>query len=401
MRISNFQRRIVLALAAALAAPAAVASARAYSETVLYSFKGGSDGELPSSGLIADRAGTLFGTTYFGGGGACNKTKGCGTVYSLAPDGAETVLYAFKDYEDGAHPNGNLIEDGQGNLYGTTSGGGNPPCKCGTVFELTPGGIHTVLYYFQGGSDGETPFAGLVADRAGNLYGTTLDGDAGGCQCGTVYEVTPAGVHSVLHSFQGGSDGWGPQAPLVFDIAGNLIGTTGNGGDARCNCGTVFSLAPDGSETVLHAFSGKRDGAGPSGGLIVDGAGDFYGTTGAGGGKGCDEGFGCGTVFRLASDGSTEAILSKFNATGGPEGPGGGGVMDGKGNLFGTAAGGAAGCGTVFKIAPGGKAKAIYSFACGNDGGDPQAGLLQGPHGNLYGTTTGANGPGTIFVVGK
>jgi uncharacterized repeat protein (TIGR03803 family) len=296
--------------------------------------------------------------------------------------------------------------DQQGNLYGTTpdSSHGN-----GTVFKVTQSGSYSVVYNFQGGADGDVPMAGLIADEAGNLYGTTSAGGTGSCVggCGTVFEVTPAGVHTVLYSFQGsldgGSDGDDPQAPLVFDEAGNLYGTTVLGGNARCGgngCGTVFKLGPDGTESVLHAFRGGKDGDGPSGGLIIDASGDLYGATGGGGRTGCGE-WGCGTVFKVASDG-TETILSDFNQTGGPARPVGGVIMDRKGNLYGAAGGITVGCGWVYKLAPGAKAKALYSFTCGSDGAYPYAGLLRDQHGNLYGTTAGGGEKyGIVFELEK
>jgi uncharacterized repeat protein (TIGR03803 family) len=273
------------------------------------------------------------------------------------------------------------------------------------LFEVTQGGTHTIVYDFKGGSDGAFPGGELLADQSGNLYGITSSGGNSLCQCGTVFEVTPAGVHTVLYSFQGGSDGENASA-LAADTAGNFYGTTGLGGGTGCGghgCGTVFKLTSDGTETVLYAFKGRRDGWSPIGGLIFDADGNLYGTTPIGGGTGCG-GNGCGIVFELAPDG-TETVLSRFNRAGGPAQPFGGVVRDQVGNLFGTTLyGGVGGCGTVFKVAPGHEAKAAYSFTCARDGANPQARLLLGQSGDLYGTTSGGGnnpGYGTIFVLSK
>ena len=392
--------RISLLFGVALATLAPLTSAHARSETALYRFAGGNDGADPYAGLIADQIGNLFGTT-FKGGGACKSRRGCGTVFKLAPDGSETVLYAFDGTKGGSGPTAGLTADKQGNLYGTTLAYyGN-----GTVFEVTPQGVHSMLHRFTGGCDGSYASSGLIIDKHKNLFGTAEG--SGSCNNGIVFEVTSRGNFKVLYAFKGGSDGDGPAAALVFDAAGNLYGTTLAGGGTGCSngvgCGTVFRLTPDGAETVLYAFQGGDDGDYPGSNLILDGAGNLIGTTSTGGGTGC-EGYGCGTVFKIAPDG-TETILSDFNAAGGPAQPPAGVVMDKKGNLFGTTFyGGASGCGTVYKVALGQSATAIYSFTCGSDGAYPDAGLLQGHNGDLYGTTgSGGNkrGYGTVFDLQK
>ena len=235
-----------------------------YSETVLYSFIGrsgdgwfgGSDGQYPFSGLIADSGGNLYGTTYYGGGIGC-EPYGCGTVFRLTPnpDGSysESVLHSFSGGSDGAAPYAGLLADTGGNLYGTTStGGGAVVCSagCGTVFKLTvnPDGTYSesVLHSFAGGSDGEAPYADLIADAAGNLYGTT---SAGGVvdAFGTVFVLRPTGALVVLHRFTFG-EGANPFAGLMADAAGNLYGTTHAGGSD--NFGTVFK------QTVSATFAG-------------------------------------------------------------------------------------------------------------------------------------------------
>jgi uncharacterized repeat protein (TIGR03803 family) len=206
----------------------------------------------------------------------------------------------------------------------------------------------------------------------------------------------------VLYDFHGGSDGANPRTPLIFDGAGNLYGTTFQGGSTGCGglgCGTVFKLAADGTETVLHAFAGGDDGAFPLGGLIFDSVGNLYGTTAGGGGNSC-QGYGCGTVFEITPDG-VENIVSEFNTVGGPAGPQGAIIMGKNGDIFGTAGGGDAHCGTVFEISPGQQAKALYSFKCGKDGASPEAGLFKGTNGVFYGTTEqdGDSGYGTVFSI--
>ena len=310
-------------------------------EQVLHSFGNGMDGQFPYAGLIFDTSGNLYGTTNFGG------TYTFGTVFELTPIAGggwtEKVLYSFGNGTDGAYPEAGLIFDAVGNLYGTTYGGGT--YGTGTVFELTPtgGGSWTekVLHNFNdNGTDGFYPYAGLIFDAAGNLYGTTSQGGTYGD--GTVFELTPAAggvwTEKVLYSFNAnGTDGTAPQAGLIFDAAGNLYGTTNQGGTYLS--GTVFELTPAGggvwTETVLHNFNDNgTDGAYPYAGLIFDGAGNLYGTTDGGGTY-----FG-GTVFELtpAAGGSwTEKVLHNFNpnSTDGYE-PYAGLIFDAAGNLYGT-----------------------------------------------------------------
>ncbi len=308
----------------------------------------------PAAGLIADGKGNLYGTTEFGG--AAND----GVVFRLSPGGTETALHTFTGGNDGSGPSG-LIADSSGNLYGTTTYGGAFRCgdefsqQCGVVFKLSPSGTLTVLHSFMFlGGDGNSPFAGLIADGSGNLYGTTLDGGASASMfqlgCGTVFKVTPGGTETVLHSFTGGpSDGANPRAGLIADSSGNLYGTTEFGGASGpgcavgVGCGVVFKLSPGGTETVLHSFTGGSDGGGPAAGLIADSSGNLYGTTGGGGASNA------GVVFKL-SPGGTETVLYSFK--GGSDGSGPSGVItDSSGNLYGTTAfGGASGQGVVFKL---------------------------------------------------
>jgi uncharacterized repeat protein (TIGR03803 family) len=335
-------------------------------ETVLYSFTGGADGGYPSAGLLRDAAGNLYGTTVLGGPG------GSGVVFKLSPTGTETVLYSFTGGNggtDGGFPTAGLLRDAAGNLYGTTFYGGSGNCLdpfvliggCGVVFKLSAMGTETVLYSFAGPPDGQYPVAGLIPDAAGNLYGTTEFGGVynGYCEkpnphnaytCGVVFKLSPSGTETVLHTFAGyPTDGGNPYAGLLRDAAGNLYGTTLNGG--ADGSGVVFKLSPTGTETLLHTFTGP-DGARPSAGLIKDTLGNLYGTTIGGGAHGQ------GVVFELircssAPSGYEFKVLHSF--TGGDDGayPWSGLVRDGAGNLYGTTSrGGASGNGVVFRLTP-------------------------------------------------
>jgi uncharacterized repeat protein (TIGR03803 family) len=228
-------------------------------ETVLYTFQCGADGWDPYVGVIRDSAGNLYGTTGYGSTLGCFQTHGCGVVYKVDPSGAETVLYDFEWGTTGAFPSSALIQDSAGNLYGETSKGGNEQvygCDgyegCGVVYELSPDGNYTVLYAFNE-TDGFEPGGGLVRDAAGNLYGTTYFGgtyrNCNGDDCGVVFKLDTAGNETVLHSFTGGSDGALPAWGLVMDASGNLYGTTQSGGDEQCQptyggCGVVFKITP-------------------------------------------------------------------------------------------------------------------------------------------------------------
>jgi uncharacterized repeat protein (TIGR03803 family) len=302
--------RLAAMLSAALIAVAGFSSgAAAQMLTTLYTFTGGSDGANPRAGLIADAAGNLYGTTISGGVSCGELPHGCGTVFQLTPSGTLNVLHSFTG-SDGSQPFAALVADAAGTLYGTTYGGGatascDPPNGCGTVFKLAPSGILTVLYSFTGSSDGAYPFGALVADAAGNLYGTTtLGGATASCNppsgCGTVFELVASGSLTVLHSFTGffGSDGSSPYAGLIADATGNLYGTTFGGG--AYGHGTVFELAPSGILTVLYSFTGDSDGAYPYASLIADATGNLYGSTTLGGATAsCNPPYGCGTVFQL------------------------------------------------------------------------------------------------------
>ena len=351
--------------------------------TLVYSFSGG-DGANPYAGLIQGSDGNFYGTTY--GGGA----NGDGSVFVLTPNGEETVLYSFAGgTTDGANPYGGLLQGIDGNFYGTTVNGGAN--GYGTVFEVTPGGAETVLYSFAGGTgDGAGPQAGLILGSDGNFYGTTLNGGASGS--GAVFKVTPGGAETLVYSFAGGTgDGAAPQAGLIQGSDGNFYGTTANGG--ATGSGTVFKLAPDGTETLLYSFAGGNgDGAFPYAGLIQGSDGNFYGTTIRGG----TAGLGC--VFEITPSGSETVLYFFSDGT-----PVAGLIQASDGNFYGTTVnGGATGFGSVYEFTPGGTETLLYSFGGGSDDGAyPYAALIQGTDGALYGTTHdgGANGDGTVFKV--
>jgi uncharacterized repeat protein (TIGR03803 family) len=258
-------------------------------ETVLYSFGGGTDGAVPSAGLLQATDGNFYGTTTSGG-------AGFGTVFKITPAGAETVLYSFGGGTDGAAPQAGLIQSTDGNFYGSTlSGGAN---NVGTVFKITLAGTETVLYSFgSGGNDGQSPYGVLVQGTDGNFYGTTITGGTAGA--GTVFKVTPAGVETVLWSFgYVAGDGSNPYAGLIRGVDGDFYGTASTGG--ANNDGTIFKITLAGVETVLYSFTGGSDGKFPYGGLIQGTDGNFYGTTEFGGpnGGGFGANTGDGTVFK-------------------------------------------------------------------------------------------------------
>jgi len=369
--------------------------ASAQTESVLYDFCSLSncdDGEIPQAGLVRDASGNFYGTTQ--AGGAFNQ----GTAFKLSSNGTFILLHTFgSTASDGTAPEAPLILDSRGNLYGTTNSGGAH--GKGTVFKLTPGGAETILYNFcsTGGTkctDGSFPAAGLLRDKHGNLYGTTSTGGVYGLTLtkGVVFKLSPNGTETVLHSFGNGDDGSTPMAGLIMDSAGDFYGTTMWGGNYNTcaeGCGTVFKLTPEGSETVLYEFcagltSNCSDSTQPQAPLLLDKAGNLYGTATVGG-----KNF-FGTVFRLSPTGK-EKILHAFagSPTDGSN-PQGGMVMDSAGNLYGTTLfGGSFGqYGIVYKVTAVGKETILHNFDF-NDGAFPPGGLVMDSSENLYGTTEG------------
>jgi uncharacterized repeat protein (TIGR03803 family) len=265
-------------------------------EIVLYSFRGGTDGAGPS-GLIQDAHGNLYGTTAEGGGTGCHRGWGCGTVFEFDPRGKETILYSFTGGTDGAYPAGALFRDMQGNLYGTTELGGNLSCYssygCGTVFKIAKTGKETVLYSFTGEDDGSEPQGGVISDGEGNLYGTTADGGNPGW--GTVFKLSKNGKETTLYDFEKETEGDYPNAGVTLDKSGTLYGTTVQGG--AYGYGTAFKVDKKGEGTLLHSFLYSGDGANPFAGVILDKQGNLYGVAETGGGSGY------GVVYKLDASG--------------------------------------------------------------------------------------------------
>jgi uncharacterized repeat protein (TIGR03803 family) len=401
-------------------------------ETVIYSFQSTNDANTPHAGLVADRAGNLYGTTFFGAG-----QFGFGTVFKLSPPatlGAPWTESILLNFSNGQGPWAPLIFDRKGNLYGTTWLGGN--CGGGVVFELSrpaqKGGqwTQTVLFNLGCGGDVNSPQAGLVFDQAGNLYGTASAGGAycvdwGGC--GGVYQLVKPGVpggawsENLLYSFPGPDTinaGAGTQGGLAMDAQGALYGTTVSHGGGPL--GTVFQLKPPiqpghkWRHSTLYVFQGGSDGIRPRAGVTLDAHGNLYGTTGGEVSFGCTE---CGTVFQLTPTPKgqwTQTVLYRFQ--GGADGsfPASNLIFDGAGSLYGTTLYGGDPscdqCGTVFKLAPpvnGGfwTKTTLHSFAGGADGNTPAGGVAFGKHGALYGPTvdggTGSclGGCGAVYAI--
>jgi len=397
-----------------LLATSAIVPAQAQTFTVLYTFSG-PDGSGPSGSLVRDAAGNLYGTTYFGG------TYTDGIVFKLDRSNNETVLFNFNPSNSrGAFPDYGLIMDKEGNLYSPADGGS--PKGGGLLWELSPNGKEKVLWDFGGCLGCRKPSVAegrLLMDASGNLYGVTALGGVKGkgpeCEfygCGVVYEFDTAGKLHVLHAFTGGADGSSPYGALLQDTAGNLYGATITGGDLSCpqfptlGCGTIFKLTPDKKFTVLHTFTGGKDGANSYGGLVMDGAGNLYGSALHGGSSNCDDG--CGTLFKIDTAGKF-TVLYTFEDGEDGGGPIGNLVMDPKGNLYGETQGLNTNSyyGTVFQLNSGGKMKVLHILNGFPDGADPVGGLIRDSAGNLYGVAyEGGSGTacldvgcGTVFKV--
>jgi uncharacterized repeat protein (TIGR03803 family) len=378
-------------LAFALAATISCAQAQTFS--VVHNFTGGSDGANPVDGFTMSPTGVLYGVASAGG------DSGYGVVFRVTAKNHERVLHSFAAGADGATPNGRVILDASGALYGTTTAGGT--AGTGTVFKIS-GKKESVLYSFAGGADGADPQAELVMDAAGNLYGTTAAGGASGN--GTVFElVAPTKKKApwkeiVLYSFGTGSDGAAPVSGLALDAAGNLTGTTSLGG--AYGYGTVFSLAPGATwtETVLHSFQNTDDGGTPYAGLVSDAAGNLYGAATQGGANGG------GTVFKLAPSKKGGLVFSVLASVPGwgISGPERNLMIDDTGTIYATThCDGDDSAGTLFKLAPsqgGWTYTLLYTFTGGSDGQFSISNLVS-RNGNLLGTTIGggANGAGVVY----
>jgi len=365
-----------------------VASAQAQTFTILHAFSGEGDGKYPFHSLFRDNAGTIYGTTDSGG------SFNYGTVFEMKRDGKDTVLHSFWG-ADGVKPLSSLVRDQAGNFYGTTWEGGTPKgggCfhGCGTVFKLDTTGKLAVLYVFTGGTDGGQPEAGLILDNSGNLYGTTtLGGDLNclsdyGSGCGVVFKIDPKGHETVLHAFAGKPDGWYPRGELIRDKQGNFYGATWFGG--ADDDGTIYKMDTLGKVTILYSFQGIPGGEYPNGPPVRDAQGNFYGTTATGG----EQNY--GTVFKVDSAGK-ETTLHSFTEGNDGYAPYVGATRDSAGNLYGvTVWGGGStgcdsqGCGTIFKVDASGIETVLHAFTGGADSSDPEGALIMDEAGNLYGT---------------
>jgi uncharacterized repeat protein (TIGR03803 family) len=372
--------------------------------TTLASFSG-TNGDHPNSPLIQGSDGNFYGTTDRGGTSQ-NCDSGCGTVFRMTPQGALTTLHSF-DSTDGSffYGQGPLVEGSDGNFYGTTDSGGtsqNCGFGCGTVFSITPEGVLTTLHDFAGyPTEGDTPLGGLVQGKDGDFYGTTLSGGSSGAcgsfGCGTVFKISsqPRYTLTTLHNFDG-TDGEEPQEGLVLANDGNFYGTTLTGGINNGGAGTLFRMTPGGILTTLHSFNCPiciPDGGNPGAGLVQATSGSLYGTTVNGAGYGVVFTSTLGGILTLPhiftgypTDGANpEAVL----------------VQGTDGNFYGTTyAGGNSnncspssdGCGTVFQMTPTGEVTILHNFN-NSDGSNPDAGLVQATDARFYGTV----GYGTGF----
>jgi uncharacterized repeat protein (TIGR03803 family) len=363
---------------------------------------------LPSAGTYT----VLVGDCYSDGGGAGGDDSGDLNTgnYNIYMQRTETLtpLLSF-DGSDGSNPQwGALVQGVDGNFYGTTTGGGanSGGCSrspgCGTVFKITPGGALTTLHNFNDDANGWGPMPGLALATNGDFYGVNSNGGnfgvCFGLGCGVAFKISPGGTLNTLLEFNRGAEGGNPNSVLVQATNGNFYGTTVNGGTN--GDGAIFEMTPAGALTTLHDFD-FTDGWDPQNALMVQGAdGDLYGETAGGGSFSCPSpAVGCGTVFRITPGGGFTSLHS-FKGSDGSV-PFGGLVQGSDGNFYGTTyAGGTNGDGTVFKITPGGRVTTLHSFD-GTDGSNPDGGLVQANDGNFYGTTFagGANGDGTIFEI--
>jgi uncharacterized repeat protein (TIGR03803 family) len=349
-------------------------------ETILHEFTGSPDGEYPNAVTI-DATGNLYGTTLHGGTGTLQdycSPNGCGTIFQITSSGDETILHSFNaanrlqrsdapcpasscELTDGILPQAGVAVGPNGELYGTTTFGGAGPVGPegdGTIYEFA-NGEETILSSFTDGINGGLPGVAPLL-RNGNLYGTTTFGGTGPCLtsfgygCGTVFEYDETGERA-LYEFQNGADGGFPAASLIADSKGNLYGTTVLGGDTNCElgapppgCGVVFKLSTAGKETVLHTFTGQADGAWPSAALVMDTAGNLYGTAYYGGDLNCTDGFqGCGTIFEIDTLGNF-SVMHTFE---GADGAVPGALILNGSELYGVAGyGGAADRGVVYEL---------------------------------------------------
>jgi len=382
LRITKeIMRKLIVIAILMLALVATLSPARAQTFTVLHQFDGQlDDGAFSEGSVIRDAAGNLYGTT-----------TNPGTVFKIDSKGKESILAFLNGGSLGVFPTGSLTQDSAGNLYGVAEGGSG---GAGVVYKLSPKGDEIVLFAFQGGldnTDPKLPAGGVLLGKNGNIFGAAQFGNKLSCEigCGSVFRLDATGTIHSLHKFTGGTDGGNPIGPLVQDASGNLYGVAQSGGDRSCpdafldqrsGCGVVFKIDRRHVLTVLHTFTGRKDGAVPQGGLLLDAAGNLFGTTLKGGGSDI------GTVYKIANDGAY-TVLHRFTQAEG-QNPNGGLVSDPAGNLYGTAQlGGDQFLGTVFEMNPNGSLKVLHSFQGLEDGAVPLAGLFRDQDGHLYGTT--------------
>ncbi len=391
--------------------------AHAQTFTVLYTLNGTTDGNAPAAGLVADREGNLYGVASSGGGSnPCPDDRGCGTVFQLSRHGSGwvfRVLYSFNGESDGWNPEAPLAVASDGSIYGTTIWGGINGCfegwGCGTVFRLQPPPticasvscpwIKTTLYKFTGEADGEYPVGQITFDQAGNVYGTASASESEQYD-GSVFELSPSDggwTFNLLYAFPGTTSG-APGGGLVFDRQGNLWGFQAYGGASNCGdpqlpdpCGSIYKLSPSSSgwiETTVFGFSAST-GGGPSGTLVLDQSGNFYGTLSTNGT------LGSGGIFQFVpSSGQFNPLYSIAGNPGDYSGPYGGVVMDPAGNLYaadetnGTYTCGGVGCGFVFELSPSNGSwyfTNLHDFTGHSDGNTPVGPLALDAAGNVYG----------------
>jgi uncharacterized repeat protein (TIGR03803 family) len=396
---------IALTMLAALILLAGIAiPAQAQTETLLYQFTGAPDGAQPKSGVVL-KGTTLYGTTWEGG--SSNSNFG-GTVYTVSTTtGKEKILHSFTTNTqppyDGIEPLGGVVFDKEGNLYGTTIwGGGYDGAGYGTIYEITKKGAESVLYAFQGGTDGAYPeWVTPVLDKEGNLYGTTLGGSYG---AGNVFKFGSAGL-TTLYNFTGLADGGTPVCGVTLDTKGNIYGVAAAGG--AHGYGVLFEITAAGAYSVLYNFTGGADGSRPYSPPVFK-SGKLYGTTMAGGSSGCTEG--CGVIYEYTlakgKKEGEETVLHTFNGTDGYHPMYGTLVFDKLGNIYGTTeSGGPTNLGNVYELAKDGTLTTLYNFDQQPDGYAPMGGVVFDTKGNLYttaafgGNNSGEYGDGTVIKI--
>jgi uncharacterized repeat protein (TIGR03803 family) len=371
------------------------AAAHPLSFHLLHTFTGPPDGIQPFDGLYRDAEGNLYGTTSSGGDANCPNGggSGCGTVFEIEKTGGYKVLYSFQGGADGNCPYAGVTGDAAGNLYGATEGING---ATGTLFKLTPAGQETVLFSFSNFADGAVPNSTPVLDAAGNLYGTTFYGGDDNCGyngngCGVIYKLSANGKFHVMHSFTNFAEGYELYTGVVISPSGTLYGTTLLGGDTKCapnaGCGAVFKVKPNGKFTVVHRFNRFAEGRYPNA-VTLDAAGNLYGTTDGGGYKHCipDDGGGCGTIFKIDQAGRFSILYTftpKLYSDGGYDAL----ILDAKGDIFGSGIIGANTSGFVYELDTKGNFTDLLDFPnFGEGGGTTSNNIIRDKQGAFFGT---------------